>query len=167
MQASMMGKRCVETDKRAAEQSVPMARDCAFVNAARDAWADKASGRASAATAAATSKRSSGTGSIVDDVNVAILPIFGPSTSRDDEHPLQKFYRLSIPGAQLPSPRQVLPDCTHYCQGGAMFRYWSGALIALVKGAAARRAAQRRGGLKMADAAAAPLQQMLIKACGT
>ena len=167
MQASMMGKRCVETDKRAAEQSVPMARDCAFVNAARDAGADKASGRASAATAAATSRRSSGTGSIIDDVNVAILPIFGPSTSRDDEHPLQKFYRLSIPGAQLPSPRQVLPDCTHYCQGGAMFRYWSGALIALVKGAAARRAAQRRGGLKMADAAAAPLQQMLIKACGT
>ena len=48
-----------------------------------------------------------------------------------------------------------------------MFRYWSGALIALVKGVAARRAAQRRGGLKMADAAAAPLQQMLTKACGT
>ena len=30
---------------------------------------------------------------LVDDLNVAVLPIFGPSTARSDEHPVQRFYR--------------------------------------------------------------------------
>lgn len=155
LQQSFLGKRCVAASNAAGTMREPMAADCAFVRAAADDGSRAAGGSGSAAS------------TIIDDIHVALLPVFRPASARDDEHPVQKFYRLS-PMKTPPRPPHM-PDCTHFCQGGAMYRFWNGALLAVVRGAAERRrrlSSTSTAVLAPDGAVADPqLRQMLEKAC--
>ena len=119
-QHALRGKRCVAPDPASVASRPPMAHDVHFVQAAR---------------------------SVLDGTHVAVLPIFGPTSARADEHPVQRFYRTSATTRATPSPGTAVdPDCTHFCQGGAALRFWNGALLALIRAASKRRAAERRTG---------------------
>jgi hypothetical protein len=62
----------------------------------------------------------------VDNVNIAILPIWQASAERHDEHP---YLHDTMPGY-----KQGIADCTHFCQFGGVNRLWTSGVVALFDG---------------------------------
>ena len=74
----------------------------------------------------------------------SVLDVFTATWSRDDDHP--RLVEGSLPVRHLAKTfgldeTHSLPDCTHYCIPGSVFRFWSQALLVALHSHSLHRAA--------------------------